>query len=438
VKVNYISLGCPKNAVDLEKILGSLAPYVDFTEHPDEADMTIINTCAFIQAAQQEAIDEILNIAQIKQERPDFQIWVTGCLPQRYKNQLLELMPEIDEIFTHRDADETSTLICKKLTGTSNRSGKRYPITASHYRYLTIAQGCNNRCSYCAIPVIKGDLKSRTIPEILAEAHHLANSKDSPKELILVAQDTTAFGMDRNGQELSNLLIELDKKRYFDWIRIMYTHPAHWNEGLMDVLANADTILPYIDMPVQHINDKILKSMKRSVTGHDIRALIDKLREKINPLVLRTSLIVGYPGESKHEFNELLAFVENTEFDRLGVFTYSKEQDTRAFNLSNTVSEKTKHRRQEEIMMLQAEISYHKNQKLLHSGIKVLVDEYDKDNHQSIGRTWRDAPEIDNVVVLPELELCVGSFYDIEITQTDMYELFGRKRESPLPERMDI
>ena len=357
MKINYISLGCPKNAVDLEKILGSLAPYVDFTEHPDEADITIVNTCAFIQAAQQEAIDEILNIAQIKQERPDYQIWVTGCLPQRYKKQLLQLMPEIDEIFTHLDADKTGKLVSEKLTGTSNRSGNRYPITPSHYRYLTIAQGCNNRCSYCAIPVIKGDLKSRTIPEILTEAHRLAHTKESPKELILVAQDSTAFGMDRNGKELSNLLIELDKKRYFDWIRIMYTHPAHWDEGLMDVIANADTILPYIDMPVQHINDRILQSMKRHVTGHDIRALIDKLREKINPLVLRTSLIVGYPGESKNEFNELLAFVENTEFDRLGVFTYSNERDTRAFDLSDSVSAKAKLRRQEEIMMLQSEIS---------------------------------------------------------------------------------
>ncbi len=438
MKINYISLGCPKNIVDLEKILGNLAPHVDFTEHPAEADITIVNTCAFIEAAQQEAIDEILDIGQIKQERPDYQIWVTGCLPQRYKEQLLELMPEIDEIFTHLDADRTGKLIREKLTGTSDRSGNRYPITPAHYRYLTIAQGCNNRCSYCAIPVIKGDLKSRTIPEIMTEAHHLANSEESPKELILVAQDTTAFGMDRNGKELATLLLELDKKRYFNWIRLMYTHPAHWDEALMDVVANADTILPYIDMPVQHINDRILSSMKRHVTGHDIRALIDKIREKINPLALRTSLIVGYPGESKDEFNELLSFVENTEFDRLGVFTYSNEQGSRAHTLSDTVSAKTKQRRQEEIMMLQAEISHYKNQKFLHSVVKVLVDDYDKDNHQSIGRTWRDAPEIDNVVVLPELELRVGSFYDIEITQIDMYELFGRTIESLLPERMDI
>ncbi len=437
MKINYISLGCPKNLVDLERILGTIAPHVDFTDYPDEADISIVNTCAFIQAAKQEAIDEILNIAQIKQDRPDYKIWVTGCLPQRYKKQVLDLMPEIDEIFTDLDADKTSRLVCEKLAGISNRSS-RYPITPAHYRYLTIAQGCSNRCSYCAIPIIKGDLKSRTIQAILAEADGLANSEQAPKELILIAQDTTAFGMDRNNKELADLLLELDKRGHFDWIRLMYTHPAHWDDRLMDVIENASTILPYIDMPVQHINDKILKSMKRQITGHSIRSLIDKIRNKINPVALRTCLIVGYPGENRDEFRELLSFVENTEFDRLGVFTYSKEEDTRASALAETVSEKIKQQRQEEIMMLQAEISHHKNQKLLHSVQKVLIDEYDKDKHQSIGRTWRDAPEIDNIVYLPELRLCIGAFYDIEITHTDMYELFGRKSENTLPERMDI
>ena len=430
MKATFISLGCPKNVVDLETILGRLDGQLEWTKDPRYADVTIINTCAFIDAAKEEAIDIILEIAELKKTNPAALLLVCGCMAQRYKERLAEELPEIDAVFNSVDPEETAREISRYLRLSAKSDAPRKPLTPAHSAYLKIAEGCDNRCRYCAIPLIKGRFRSRNHEEVVAEAHLLAER--GVRELILVAQDTTYYGHDRQQDHaLSDLLADLNQVPNLAWIRVLYTHPQHWTDRLIEHFAELPRVVKAIDLPIQHINDRVLASMGRHNRRKDLEALLQSLRTRIPGVALRTSLIVGYPGETESEFQELVEFVESFEFDRLGVFTYSHEENTPAYRLEDNIPAAEKTARQEELMLLQAEISEAKNQKLLQKTIPVLIDEWDADRRVSVGRTYRDAPEVDNSVLIPD-QLGQGRFYPVLIRSVEMYDLFGIPNGNPI------
>lgn len=422
MKISYISLGCPKNEIDLECILGCFDDRFTIVPELTDADCVIINTCAFIHPARQESIDQILYALQYKKSNPAFKVFVTGCLPQRYKNALQSEIPEVDKYFCSNDIDETRQQILDYFQ-IQNREPSRIPTVASHYAYLKIADGCDNRCSYCAIPLIKGPYKSRPFSDIISEAHVLAAR--GVKEVILVAQDTTRYGADfQYEKSLSDILVALNDIRGLEWIRLMYTHPAHWNDRLLETIAGLDKLVHYIDLPIQHISDAILEKMGRKVTRQQIINLIEKLRYKIPDITLRTSIITGFPGETLKEFRDLLQFLAEFRFERLGVFTYSHEENTRAFSFDDNVSNKVKQHRQEKIMEQQAEISAANNEKIVGKIVDVIVDEEIADRNLSFGRTRYDAPEIDNsVVIKPSIR--VGDICSLKIIAANEYELYA-------------
>ena len=423
MKLATIGLGCPKNTVDLETILGWLPADLRIEENPEQADAVLINTCAFIESAKKEAIDIILKIAHVKKKRPDLRIWVSGCLPQRYPEELAQLLPEVDAFFPSLDPRQTAGQINRMLGLPAAQHAFRVPLTPVHYRYLTISQGCNNRCSYCAIPLIKGSFRHRPIAEIVAEAHRLAEL--GTKELIVIGQDTTYYGKDgATADTLADVLTALNRIPDLEWIRLMYTHPAHWSGSLIDTIAGLDKVLNYVDLPIQHINETILASMGRLSTRFNIEELIVRMRKRIPDLVIRTSLIVGYPGESDQAYQELYDFVKETQFDRLGVFTYSEEEGTRAAALKDDVPEAIKMQRQEELMLLQGEISAEKNQNMVGSIQRVIVDDNEPSENRSIGRTSGDAPEIDNAVIIDAV-IPPGTLSTVKITDSDIYDLYA-------------
>jgi len=422
VKIGYISLGCPKNEIDLEYILGCFDDRFTIVPNPEAADCIVINTCAFIEPARQESIEQILAAVHYKKINPALVVIVAGCMPQRYKDALQREIPEVDKYFCSNDIAETRRQIMDYFQ-TRPVQPARGRITASHFAYLKIADGCDNRCSYCAIPLIKGPYSSRPFSEILDEAETLAAK--GVKELILVAQDTTRYGADFNYQKtLADVLIALHDIKGLEWIRLMYTHPAHWNDRLIETLAGLDRVVRYIDLPIQHISDNILEKMGRKVTRKQITALVEKLRAKIPGVALRTSIITGFPGETVQEFRELLRYLAEVQFERLGVFTYSHEEDTRAFSLTDNVATKVKIQRQERIMDQQAEISAANNEKLVGQIMDVIIDEEYTDNNLSLGRTRQDAPEIDNsVIVRPAVP--VGNICSVKIIAANEYELYA-------------
>jgi ribosomal protein S12 methylthiotransferase len=425
VKIAYVSLGCPKNVSDLESMLGSLAAQAEITEIPSEADATIINTCAFIESAKTEAIDTILNILQIKSENPDHKVIVTGCLPQRYKEEISELLPEVDWFVPFVDAEKATIAVFDFLGKKYEKVASRKRISPNHYGYLKISEGCNNRCSYCAIPLIKGNYKSFPKQMVLEEAHKLVES--GVKELIVVAQDTTVYGRDLNQQYLiQHLLNDLNDIPELKWIRLMYTHPARWTDELIETVAGLDKIVKYIDLPIQHISDRMLKKMGRHVNRKQVENLIEKLRLNIPDLALRTSIIVGFPGETQQDFEELHQFIEETKFDRLGTFTYSKEEGTRAYKFEDSVAEHVKTERLEKIMESQAEIACLINEKLVGRNIDVMVDTVE--HGHSIGRSQWDAPEVDNSIHVP-YELNIGNIVNLEIVDADNYDLYAADTE---------
>ena len=422
MKISYISLGCPKNEVDLETILGGLQSGAEIIHEPENADVVIINTCAFINDARQESVDHILAALEKRRHDPQFSVLVTGCLAQRYREELQREIPEISGYYDTTDPVRTLRQIQQHLH-LPETSGRRMQVTPLHYAYLKIAEGCNNRCSYCAIPLIKGDYVSRPLDEIVTEAEQLA--KAGVKELMVVAQDTTQYGHDLGaGHTLTDVLKSLARIDDLHWIRLLYTHPAHWRDEFIDTIASLDKVVNYIDLPIQHISDPILKSMGRHTTRREIETLIHKLRERIPGLTLRTSVITGYPGESKAHFRELLDFIEGIGFDRLGVFTYSQEQDTRAARLPDDVPDKVKQARKQEIMELQADIALFKNKELVGLEEKVIIDQTDHELNMAIGRTYRDSPDIDNTVILP-LPAESGKIYRVRFTGADIYDLHG-------------
>lgn len=439
-KVGLISLGCVKNLVDSEYMLGILLKQgFEIVSSPEEANIIMINTCAFIESAQEESINAILDIAQKKGNK---KICVSGCLVSLFKDKLFGQIPEIDAIIDPFNIDKIAN-VCKKLLQDKTKiisigKNKKYQFKnyercltgPRHCVYLKIADGCDNRCSYCIIPNLRGEYTSRKIEDILEEAKIL--SEAGAKEINIVAQDTTLYGEDiyikRRLPELLEKLSEIEKIR---WIRLLYTHPAHYSDELINTIATNEKICKYLDIPLQHCNDKILKAMRRKVTKKDIVALICKLREKIPNLILRTTFLVGFPLESGKEFNELLEFAEKMQFDHLGAFTYSAQEDTASFSIKKEISEKVKQARLKKLLSLQKDIAEKKNRKLKGKEITVLIDkEVGSGIYQ--GRRQADAIDIDNVVnVHPHTNTIgvgvkIGNFYKVRITKTDAYEFKGK------------
>lgn len=426
MKLFYVSLGCPKNSIDLEEILGHLKGDIEVVEQVQEADAALVNTCAFITAAKQESIETILELAALKEEKPEFRILVAGCLPQRYREELAPELPEVDAFFSSREASRTALEIGRFLGTFGAAEAGRYRLTPRHYAYLRIAEGCDNRCSYCAIPLIKGGFHSRPLPEIIREARQLC--ADGARELLIVAQDTTAYGRDlTEALRLHDVLYALEDVAPVHWIRLLYTHPAHWYPELIDAMADLPKVLPYIDLPIQHISERLLKAMGRKSGRSHIEKLIGRLRQRIPSLALRTSLIVGFPGESDADFSELCEFVTQTAFERLGVFTYSHEEGTAAEGREDALPESEKKMRQDELMEIQAGISLAHNQALVGRSLEVVVDALHEDGSASARTIW-DAPEIDNSVILAQ-GLPAGTFARVTCTGADVYDLYARSND---------
>lgn len=421
MKLAYMNLGCPKNQVDLETILGGLAGQATLVADAREADVMIINTCSFLESSKKESIDAIFDVVSARRENPDLKIFVAGCLPQRYKEEAAELIPEVDRFFYSVDARQTLAQM-KKMLNLAAGVGRRRLLNPKHYAYLRVAEGCNNRCAYCAIPLIKGNFVSRPMADILAEAEGLAAA--GVKEVMVIAQDTTHYGADLDDVSLKHVLKALNDIAGFEWIRLLYTHPAHWSDELIDVVASLPKVVHYFDVPIQHISDPILKRMGRRVSRKDIEALIEKLRVRMPDVALRTSIITGFPGETEEQFIELLDFLEEARFERLGVFTYSHEEGTRAYRFKDDVPEEVKLERQRLIMRQQDDIAQELNAAKIGGVIRVLVDEVDAAQNVAVARSQWDAPEVDGNIFLPAGVL-QGEFYHVRITDANSYDLSG-------------
>ena len=439
-KVRIISLGCPKNLIDSEVMAGLLNQSGrQLVNSSDSADIVIVNTCAFINPAKEEAIEEILTLAEEKKKNnPRLRIVVAGCLAQRYGKELFAQMPEVDlfigtgevgNIVSHinklNQEKNRRDAVITKPDFLMNYQHPRILSTTAASTYLKISDGCSNRCSYCVIQSIRGAARSRKPDDILGEAEILANR--GIKEIIITAQDTTNYGSDLKGRpRLSVLLNDMAKIKSIKWIRLLYAHPARVTTDLLETIAANEKICRYIDLPIQHIDDDILKAMNRKVTGAKIKEVIAQARRTIPGIALRTSLIVGFPGETPTRFNRVLDFVNETKFDHLGVFTYSREEGTIAANLKSHVSEKEKERRRETIMNEQAAISHTINKTLIGSTQEVLIEgESDRGDYAYMGRCRRQAPEIDGITYIKKSKAQIGKIVKCKITAVDEYDLFG-------------
>jgi ribosomal protein S12 methylthiotransferase len=420
-KIHILTLGCPKNLVDSEILMSKLKNKFQIVEKPEKADLVVVNTCGFIDSAKQESIEKIFEMVELKEKGKVESVYVMGCLSERYKNELEKEIPEVDKFFGVEKFEEILNTL--GVPDKYELLGERELLTPKHYAYLKISEGCDNPCSFCAIPLIRGKHISRPIEEIIKEAKKLAWK--GVKEIIIIAQDTTYYGLDIYGKrklpELLNRLSEIDG---IEWIRLMYTFPAKFPTEVLDIMAQNPKICKYIDIPIQHISDKILKSMRRGITKRKTIELLEKIRETVPEVAIRTSLIVGYPGETEKEFEELLDFVYTFKFDRLGVFTYSQEEGTKAFELGDPVSPEEKERRMALIMNAQHDIIVEKNEKMIGRKFKVLIDRKERDFY--IGRTQWDAPEIDLEVLVEGNGIKIGNFYEVEIYDIFEYDLIGK------------
>ena len=420
-KLNFISLGCAKALVDSEKLIGALKnTNYDITDNPEDADTMVINTCGFIDMARQESIDTILQAAELKKKGTLNKLVVMGCLSERYPKELSKDIPEVDYFFGSNDHVKIMQLLTGKEFSQDDPIFLRSILTPQHYAYIKIAEGCDNGCSFCSIPIMRGLQKSRSIDSIIWEAEKL--SDQGVKELLIIAQDTTSYGWDlKPKQYLNNLVEELDRLD-FEWIRIHYAHPAHLSRKIIQSIANANNFCSYLDMPIQHASDPILKSMRRGLNAEGIKKRIQLLRDAIQDIKIRTTLIVGYPGETDEDFEKLCSFIEEVRFDRLGVFTYSEEEGTLAEALKDDIPQAVKNDRKAKIMDLQANISNENNQLMIGKEFRVLVD--DAGEKHSVGRTEFDSPEIDNIVNIGA-KLEVGQFYNVKIQSANEFELIG-------------
>lgn len=424
MKINIITLGCSKNLVDSEHLAGILKANgheVLFDSTKKKFDVAIINTCGFIGDAKEESIDVILEYIEEKKKGKIKNIIVFGCLVERYKETLEEEFIEIDAFFGVNNYLDIATYLNAQIE--KDFFLQRQPSTPKHFAYLKISEGCDRFCSFCAIPYIRGRHISIPIEELVEEAKCLA--KRGVKEIIIIAQDTCNYGKDLYGKvRLVDLLKEIAKIEQIEWIRLQYSYPNDFNDELIEFLATEPKMCKYIDMPLQHINNRLLSSMNRKITGEEIKTLINKIRKKIPQVCLRTTLIVGYPLESEEEFDELKEFVEQTKFDRMGAFTYSAEENTAAFKLEDNISQEEKDKRLDALTFLQEGISLKLNQKKIGKTFKVLIDR--KEGEYYVGRTEFDSPEVDNEVLISiEEKIKIGNFYQVKITDAVEFDLYG-------------
>ncbi|MCI5538375.1 MAG: 30S ribosomal protein S12 methylthiotransferase RimO [Oscillospiraceae bacterium] len=436
IKVGLISLGCPKNQVDSEMMLAKLnAAGYEIVDDAYSADIVVINTCGFIEDAKKEAIENILEMADLKKDGVIKKILVCGCLAQRYKDEVIKEMPEIDGIMgigNNGDIVEMCDRVMKDEAVEEFADKESMPIegerilsTPAHWAYLKIADGCSNCCTYCAIPMIRGRFRSRTEESIVKEAEKLAS--DGVKELILIAQDVTRYGEDLYHElRLPSLLKKLCKIDGIEWIRLLYCYPDRITDELLDVMASEDKILNYIDLPLQHADGKVLKRMNRTGDKESLLALIEKIRDRLPNVIIRTTFITGFPGEGEDEFNTLSEFVDEAQFDRLGCFAYSPEENTPAAEFEDQVDDDVKQKRGEIIMEQQYDIFSYKQKQLIDTVQRCVVDGYDAYTDSYFGRTWMDAPEIDSAVFFTSRkELDEGDMVDVKIFDTKDYDLMG-------------
>lgn len=451
INIAIISLGCPKNQVDADVLCRLLIEAGhDTVPSVEEADVVIVNTCGFIEAAKSEAIECILDACAQKEENPDLKVVVTGCLAERYQDEMVREIPEVDavvgigknadianiiaDVISNKTDDATQSnrpLLCVGPKQDLPLGGARVISTPGHYAWLKIAEGCSNACSYCAIPMIRGPMRSRPLDDCVAEAAWLA--RQGVRELVLVAQDVTAFGMDRGAREIGRLLDALNKIEGLHWIRLLYCYPEKIDDKLLDAVARNPKVLHYFDIPIQHISAKILTSMRRKGGPSAIRGAIERIRAKLPDATLRTSLIAGYPGETEADFAELCDFVAETRFDRLGCFAFSPEEGTPAYELPGLPPQEERERRAEQIMELQGRILAAKQEDLAGTTMEVLCDDWDEELGMWRCRSQSDAPEIDLNVLLPaECLASPGCFYRVRIGGTEGLDLVAEIDENAL------
>ena len=439
-KIGMVSLGCAKNQNDAEIMLGILLQDgCEIVADPSQADVIIVNTCGFIESAKRESIDAILEMAEYKEDKCRLLI-ASGCLAERYSEEIAKEIPEVDAIIGTGDYDRIAEAIKKAFDGekpiicghkdrTPEERLPRVLSTPPYTAYLKIADGCDNNCTYCAIPKIRGKFRSRAIDDIVSEAEELA--ENGVKELILIAQDTTRYGVDLYGKySLDSLLEELVKIEKIQWIRVHYYYTEAITEGLITTMAKYDKICNYIDMPIQHINNTILRRMARRTTREETIEKIGMIREKMSDCTIRTSIIVGFPGETEEQFNELYEFVKNIRFDRMGVFSYSQEEGTPAAEFENQIDEETKQKRLDALMTLQQGISLEMNRAKIGNVIEVIVEGYDADNFLFYGRSRGDSIDVDGKVYFgTENEVDEGDIIKVKIVDADEYDLTGQRVE---------
>ncbi|HJL63424.1 MAG: 30S ribosomal protein S12 methylthiotransferase RimO [Candidatus Marinimicrobia bacterium] len=423
-KLNMISLGCAKALVDSEILLGGLKQNdVEITQSPEEAETVVVNTCGFLDIAREESVETILQAAELKKSGDIEQLVVMGCLSERYPEELAYEIPEVDRFFGSNNHRDIVTFLSGKEFTKDDPLFFRSLMTPNHYAYLKIAEGCDNGCSFCSIPIMRGLQKSRPISAIVSEAQRLADQ--GVKEMLIIAQDSTSYGWDLEQKVyLSDLIYSLDESlpESVKWLRIHYAHPAHLSQRIIEAMAATDRVCNYLDIPIQHASDKILSSMRRGLGKDKMRERIQSIRDANPGIALRTTLIVGYPDETEEDFNELYDFVQEICFDRLGVFTYSEEDDTLAADLDDNVSAEVKDDRKAAILDLQAEISEEKNQAFIGKTLNILVDEAGET--VSVGRTEFDSPEVDQIVHIKGV-VEKGEFCKVQIENSNEFELIG-------------
>ncbi len=438
MKVFFISLGCDKNLVDTESMLGYLSQKgYEITNDENEAEAVVVNTCCFIHDAKQESVDAILEMADLRKEGKVKALIVTGCLAQRYSDEIREEIPEVDVIMGTQAIEDIVEVLEGVLAGNKNnylpdinkplpKLGKRMITTGGHYAYLKIAEGCDKHCTYCVIPKVRGTYRSVPIDELIEQAKDLVEEV-GVKELILVAQETTIYGTDIYGEKkLPELLERLSEIRGLRWIRILYCYPEEIDDALIEAIATNDKVCNYLDIPVQHASDRILKRMGRRTTRAELEDKINKLRARIPDICLRTTLITGFPGESEEDHEEVMDFVDTMEFDRLGVFTYSKEEDTPAALMDNQIEEEVKEDRRCEIMELQQAIAFEKAEAMLGRTVLAMIEGRIAGEDAYIARTYMDAPNVDGYVFINTAkDLMTGDFAYVRITGSNEYDLIG-------------
>ena len=437
MNILFISLGCDKNLVDSEVMLGLLdAKGYQMVDDETLADVIVVNTCCFIHDAKEESIQTILEMAQYKTKGRLKALIVTGCLAQRYQKEILEEIPEVDAVLGTTSYDKIVETVEEALAGNGHLKladvdalplvdVKRLVTTGGHYAYLKIAEGCDKHCTYCIIPKIRGNYRSVPMERLLKEAEELA--EQGVKELILVAQETTLYGKDLYGEKsLSMLLRELCKINGIRWIRILYCYPEEIDDALIQVMKEEKKICHYLDLPIQHANDTILKRMGRRTSKQQLKKIVRKLRQEIPDIALRTTLITGFPGETQEQHEELMEFVDEMEFDRLGVFTYSPEEDTPAAEMSDQISEEVKEDRQAELMELQQDIVFDQAEDMIGQEVLVMIEGKVADENAYVGRTYKDAPNVDGLIFInTDEELMSGDFAKVKVTGALEYDLIG-------------